>query len=401
MPIQTTTATARSTNDARPTMRPSALRPARPPVRPEIEAAQRVVVKIGTRALADAQGELRLDRLGGLVTALADLRDAGREVLVVSSGAVGLGRKLLGVPLDSDAPPVLHACAAAGQGRLVGAWEQALSRHSLVCAQVLLTEEDFDHRRRCLELRETFARLFDLGAVPLVNENDVVAHGALSSMTTRRAVFTDNDRLAALLAAELEADLLVLLTDVDGVLDADPRQAPDARRLPTLENVAELLDRLDATPGSALGRGGMRSKVEAARLAARAGAQAVVAHADDLDLVTAGADAGTWLPASTAPRARRRWIAWAAAARGTLLLDAGAVRALRERGASLLPVGVTAVEGSFAAGDVVELRDPSGAVIGRGRLGFDAATVRAWCRGLAPDGEHNCLLRRDDVFLER
>lgn len=373
--------------------------------RPEVAAARRIVLKLGTRVLADESGRLAMDRLRRVIDTAADLQEAGREVVLVSSGAVGLGRRLLGARLlgaDAvDDAAVRRACAAAGQSRLMGAYQRRFADRGLICAQVLLTEEDFDHRRRCLELRATLCRLLDCGAVPVLNENDAVAHGALGRHEPAdRTVFSDNDRLAALVGAEIGADLVVLLTDVDGVYDRDPRLDETARVVHRLTDLAEVLSRIDATPGSGLSRGGMRAKVLAARIAARAGAEAVIAKADAVHQVVAGAEEGSWLRATSAPPARRRWIAWAAAPRGTLHLDAGAVTALCQRHASLLSVGVHRVDGTFAVGDVVELRGPTGELIGRGRMSYDATTVRAWCRGVAPEGDHNCLLRRDDVFLE-
>ncbi|MEM9555476.1 MAG: glutamate 5-kinase [Acidobacteriota bacterium] len=367
--------------------------------RPEIAACRRVVLKLGTRVLADDTGRLVTPRLRAIVDTAAALRRSEREVVLVSSGAVGLGRRLLGLEAADD-PAERRACAAAGQSRLMGAYQRRFAAQDLICAQVLLTEDDFDHRRRCLELRATLRRLIDCGALPVLNENDAVAHGALGRLDlANRTVFSDNDRLAALVGAELGADLVVLLTDVDGVFDADPRHDPTACVIHRLENLDAVLTHLDAVPGSGLSRGGMRAKVEAAKLASQAGAHVVIARADDVDRVVAGDEVGSWARATTAPPARRRWIAWSAAVRGTLHLDAGAVTALCERHASLLPVGVRGVDGKFSVGDVVELRGPSGALIGRGLMSYDAETVRAWCRGLAPDGDHNCLIRRNDVFF--
>lgn len=246
--------------------------------------------------------------------------------------------------------------------------------------------------------------------MPVINENDAVTHGAgpgesdgHGRVTRPRVIFSDNDRLAALLAAKCRADLLVLLTDVDGVYERDPRRHPGARLLDRVDDPRTVLDGIDDAPGSAVSRGGMRSKVEAARIAARGGCCAVIASGHDaraLSRVLAGDAVGTWFPAVDRLGARRGWIAYAAASRGALHLDAGAVAALREGRASLLSVGVVSVDGSFSAGDVIELRGPDGKLVGRGRIQWSADTVRRWLAGEPPEPRPNCLLRRDHVVLE-
>lgn len=366
--------------------------------RPQVAAARRVVVKLGTRVITHDDGSLALGRLFGVVEAAARLRKAGVEVLVVSSGAVGLGREALG--LDGDLLLAdRQACAAVGQSRLMQLWSDGFGRYGLVAAQLLLTQSDFDDRVRYLNLRSTLEALLGREAVPIINENDAVATDELAfALDGGRPVFGDNDQLSALVANKLDADLLVLLTDVEGVYDRDPRTHADAVLLHTMEDS----EAVAAGPSaSGAGRGGMGTKLSAARSAAQAGCHAIIASGrrpGTLEAVLGGEAVGTWFPAEPSSQdARRRWIALAAAPRGVLHLDAGAVRAIRDRGASLLAVGVSRVEGDFDAGDVVELRDPDGDAVGRGMVWCDADAARRWVDGEAPEHarNHHALVHRD------
>ena len=373
-----------------------------------IADAHRLVVKLGTRVLTHQDGRLALARLFSVVETLARLRLSGREVLLVSSGAVGLGREALGLESGSMELPVRQACAAVGQSRLMGLYEAGFSRLGVVVGQVLLTESDFDDRARYLNLRNTLLALLARGVVPVINENDAVSVAELAIQDDAdepRPVFGDNDRLSALVATKLDADLLILLTDVDGVYDRDPRRG-DAHLETTFDIDAPGTRGIEAGGSiSGAGRGGMRSKVDAATIAARSGCHAVIASGvahDALERVLSGEQEGTWFPAKPGMPARQRWIAWATAPRGSLHLDAGAVKALRERGASLLAAGVTRVDGSFRPGDVVELRDPAGGLVGRGIIGCDADGARRWCNGERPDyaRNHHALVNRDHLVLE-
>ncbi|MDP6945885.1 MAG: glutamate 5-kinase, partial [Myxococcota bacterium] len=298
-----------------------------------------------------------------------------------------------------------QACAAVGQSRLMGLYQQAFEEEGLNCAQVLLTEDDFDDRLRYLNLRGTLAALLRRGCVPIINENDVVSANELAFLEdSTRPIFSDNDRLSALVASKLDADLLVLLTDVDGVYERDPVEDAQARLLQRIDaGEEEQVERLAGGPGPA-GRGGMQSKVRAAAIAARSGSHAIIASGrvpGALAAVLAGKEVGSWFPAREGLPARQRWIAFAAAARGSLSLDSGAVVALRERGASLLAVGVHEVVGSFLAGDVVELHDPDGVQIGRGMVHCSADEARRWCAGEQPAGirNHHALVHRDLLVL--
>jgi glutamate 5-kinase len=370
--------------------------------RPDVASARRVVVKVGTRVLTHDDGSIALGRLFGIIEAIAAIH-RNREVLLVSSGAVGLGRAALGIAPTQDLA-VRQACAAVGQTRLMGLYETGFGRLGVNVGQVLLTEGDFDDHTRYLNLRSALLALLERRVIPVINENDVVSVAELAFLggADDRPVFGDNDRLSALVAAKLDADLLILLTDVDGVYDRDPRICLEAVLLRTAS------PEMRAAAGGSLsggGRGGMKSKVEAARIASRAGCAAVIASGrilTTLEQVVAGEEVGTLFPAATGLPARQRWLAWAAAPRGALHLAAAAVQSLFDDNGSLLAPGVVLVEGEFGRGDVVELRAPDGAVIGRGIISCDAETTRRWCAGEKPisASQHDALVHRDHLVLE-
>lgn len=382
------------------------------PARPPVAQARRVVLKVGTRVLTHDDGRLALARLFSVVEAAASLRAAGRETLIVSSGAVGLGRDALGFTETPVDLAERQACAAVGQTRLMGLYHEGFARLGLVCGQVLLTQGDFDDRLRYLNLRSTLETLLQRGVVPVINENDAVATEELALVEASpgagggRPVFGDNDKLSALVATKLGAELLVLLTDVDGLYDRDPRNDATARlRARIDESEADAAVGGAGGAASAASRGGMRSKAEAAAIAQRAGCHAVIASGrrpEVVEQVLRGDEVGTWFPAGAGLPARQRWIAFAAAPRGTLVLDAGAVQAVRARGASVLPKGVTRVDGEFRRGDVVVLRGPESELIGRGMAHVDAAAARRWLAGERPEGvrSHHALVHRNHLVLE-
>ena len=341
-----------------------------------IAHARRLIVKIGSSLLIDsATGTADAAWLRGFAADVARLRAADKEVLIVSSGAVALGRARLGLPparkLSLDEK---QAAAAAGQSLLMRAWEDAFAPHAIAPAQLLLTRGDTEERRRWLNARSTVETLLRLGALPIVNENDTVA--------TEELRYGDNDRLAARVAQLAGADLLVLLSDVDGLYTADPRAVPEARHI---ARVAELTPELEAMAGSAdargVGTGGMASKLAAARIAQGAGCATLIAEgrAGDtgpLAALEAGARA-TWIePHATPAAAYKQWIAGHLACRGALTIDAGACAALA-KGGSLLPAGVAGVTGAFGRGDVVAIRGPDHAEIARGVIAYDAHEARA------------------------
>ncbi len=367
--------------------------------RPPVAAAKRVVIKLGTRVLTADDGHLASNRVSALVATAAAARKAGREVVLVSSGALGLGCKILGYEAPPTRPERRRACAAVGQAQLMSLYEHRFGLNGLVCAQVLVGEGDFDDRTRNLHLRETLGALLHQGVVPILNENDaVVAAQVPSHAGERRPVFGENDRMATLVAGALKADLLVLLTNVPGVYDADPTKNPGARLVTLVEDERDLAGCV-AGSGSAVSRGGMRSKIEAARIAARSGCHAVIASGLEpggLSHLLAGEEIGTWFPPQGALDGMRQWIAYSTASRGTLHLDHGAVAALTQRGASLLAKGVSAIEGQFQAGDVVELKGPDGKLVGRARIRFDHERVERWRQG-EPQAEKGPLIRRSFI----
>ncbi|HVV95414.1 MAG TPA: glutamate 5-kinase [Hyphomicrobiales bacterium] len=331
---------------------------------------RRIAVKIGSSLLVDAgQGELRRDWLAGLAADLAAERARGAELLVISSGAIALGRTVLGLgrgPLRLEAS---QAAAAVGQIALARVWAEMLASHDLVAGQVLVTLGDTEERRRYLNARATLEKLIELGAVPVINENDTVA--------TAEIRYGDNDRLAARVATMAGADCLVLLSDIDGLYTAPPAADPEARLIPVVERITPEIEAMAGDAASELARGGMKTKLEAARIATAGGTHMAIASgkvARPLSALAAGGRC-TWFlpPPKTSPlAARKRWIAGALKPRGTLHVDAGAVRALL-RGSSLLPAGVTAVEGRFARGDAVIVRGPEGQELGRGLVAYDHA----------------------------
>ncbi len=365
------------------------------------ERPANVVVKVGSSSLRDGDGHLDPVQVRRLATQVAGLHATGMRVVVVTSGAVAAGMGRLGLDARPTDTPTLQAAAAAGQGALVHAYQQVLDEHGVVGAQLLLSQDDFVVRRRYLNARTSLQRLLELGAVPIINENDAVA--------TDELTYGDNDHLAALVASMLGAELLVMLSDVEGLLDRPPSEV-GATLVRTVEDPGTVdLARVGGV-GSAVGSGGMRTKLGAAQVATRSGMHVVIADArrpDVLADVVGGGDVGTWFVARTGRlEARRLWIAFALRVRGRLHVDAGAARALTGGAASLLGVGVTAVDGTFSAGDAVEVAGPDGHVVARGLVAYDADDVRRLI-GLASDvaverlgaGFGREVVHRDDLVV--
>jgi glutamate 5-kinase len=354
------------------------------PARPSLAQAHRLVVKLGTAVVTTEDAVLASARVTNLVEGIAAARKDGREVVLVTSGAVGMGMRLLGLRQRPRSLGLRQACAAVGQGQLMAGYAEAFAKQGLIAAQVLLTQEDLGDRDRALCVRTTLMRLLELGAVPVLNENDSVSIRELveyqrrQGSETPRRVFGDNDGLAARVAVALDADLLVLLTNVDGLFTANPKVDPTATRIPLLPVVNG--EALSAANGSSRGgSGGMASKLEAARLATAQGTSVVIANGSApgiLAEILAGEDVGTLVPTVDPRRARLRFIAVASKRYGALVVNDGALRALEKGKASLLPVGVIAIEGSFDKGDVVEIHDGSGRVRGRGMVNYDADACR-------------------------
>ncbi len=338
---------------------------------------RRLVIKVGSSTLATRVADRPY--LEAFVDVIAALKHRGHEVTIVTSGAVACGMQRLGFSERPRELAQVQALAAIGQADLMGRYGAALARHGLACAQVLLTHEDIARRHHFLSLRHTVVELIDLGVIPIVNENDTVA--------TEELRFGDNDRLAAAFSTVLEADLVILLSDIACLYDRDPRRDTEARPVREVARIDDAIRQMAGSAGSGVGTGGMISKIEAAQIAVEAGIPLVIAHGQDpaiVERIVAGAPEGTLFHPHKKIDRRRHWIGFLSKLHGAVTIDAGAVKALRERPASLLPIGVVAVSGHFASGDGVEIRGPDGALIGRGLVGYDAGTLES-IRGLRSD----------------
>jgi glutamate 5-kinase len=362
--------------------------------------ARRLVVKVGSALLVDrAQGGLRQAWLSSLAEDIAWLKGQGTDVVLVSSGSIALGRGVLGLPATDLALEQSQAAAAVGQIRLARAYEEVLAPHGLVTAQVLVTLDDSADRRRYLNSRATMEQLLSLGVVPIVNENDTIA--------TDEIRFGDNDRLAAQIAVTVGADQLVLLSDVDGFYTANPSLDPGAVRFDAIDDITPQIEAMAGDAGSGLSKGGMKTKIMAAKTATAAGCRMAITEGSVLNPLRAlqnGAPA-TWFRAESDPQAaRKRWIA-AMKPRGTVFLDAGAIMALRA-GKSLLPAGVTRIAGSFQRGDAVAIADSEGHTVGHGLTRYTAKEAQLIQGHKSRDIEallgypaRAALIHRDDMAL--
>jgi len=334
------------------------------------QKVSRIVVKLGTGVLTDATRHPDMAQMKQLVAQMAAQVRAGREVVVVSSGAVGAGMAVLGYSRRPTEVAEQQACAAVGQSRLMATYERLFGEHNLVAAQVLLTHADLEHKERHLNARNTLISLLSHGMIPVINENDAVSFTEIK--------FGDNDMLSALVASLLPADLLVILTSVEGVMENFGRR--DARTLSVVEDIAAV-EGLAGGTASATSVGGMASKMAAAKVTVRSGIPMVVASGlktDSLERILRGEPEGTlFVPKPAKMRGRKRWIAFFHHPKGTLYVDDGARRALREQGKSLLPPGVSRCEGDFKKGDVLRICDLNGTEFARGLAGFDGAEIRA------------------------
>lgn len=370
-----------------------------PSVAPDILTVRRLVVKIGSALLVDRDTGLRREWLTALAEDVAAVKARGADVIVVSSGSIALGRGVLGLPDGALALEQSQAAAAVGQIRLARAYEEVLAPHGITTGQVLVTLEDTTDRRRYLNSRATLATLLSLGVVPIVNENDTVA--------TDEIRFGDNDRLAAQIAVTVGADQLVLLSDVDGFYSANPKLDPAARRFDLVAAITPAIEAMAGDPISGLSRGGMKTKIMAAKTAVAGGCALAIMEGSGLRPLTAlaGGAARTWFLAQGDPQAaRKRWIN-AMKEKGRVRVDAGAVAALG-RGKSLLPAGVVAVEGGFGRGDPVGIVGPDGTVLGRGLVRYTALEARAIAGHRSGEIEailgyagRAALIHRDDMVM--
>jgi glutamate 5-kinase len=366
----------------------------------KLQAARRIVVKVGTSTVTTDEGTARAQQLKSIVASLASLKSEGRQIVFVSSGAVGLGRAKLGVNHFRLSDLVLRqACAAVGQSLLMSLYNAAFSSCDVKIAQVLLTEDDFADRKRYANLRHTVERLLKLRIIPIVNENDTVSTAEIELFDSRsRRIFSDNDRLAALIMSKLEADALIILTNVDGVIDKEGSVIPFVT---DLNNDLTLL----ASGPSVSGRGGMLTKLEAAEIAMRAGGVAVIANGGTpriLERIFAGDQVGTTFLSNVRLGGKRRWIKYAAGVRGRLVINPGARKAILERKASLLSSGVISVQEKFKAMDVVSIVDHQGREFARGIANYpshEAETMIATAASSSGKVKARVLVTRNNIVL--
>jgi glutamate 5-kinase len=334
---------------------------------PSLASFRRVVVKVGSSLLVNVEGGRTNEAwLASLVADVASLHSEGRDVLIVSSGAIALGRSVLKLPKGSLKLEDSQAAAAVGQIVLARTWSEALGRHGIGAGQILVTLGDTEERRRYLNARSTIDKLLEWRAVPVINENDTVA--------TNEIRYGDNDRLAARVATMVSADLLVLLSDVDGLYDAPPGSNVDAKLISVVERITPEIEAMAGAANSEFSRGGMQTKIEAGKIATTAGTHMLIASGrvdHPLQAIAQGGHCTWFLTPANPVTSRKKWIAGSLEPRGSLIIDAGAVIALR-RGRSLLPAGVLRVEGRFSRGDAVTVRGPDGVEIGRGLIAYDA-----------------------------
>ncbi|ODU00029.1 MAG: glutamate 5-kinase [Rhodospirillales bacterium SCN 65-16] len=368
-----------------------------------LKNARRLVVKIGSSILVDeAKGEVRRDWLEALTNDVARLHKGGCEVVLVSSGAIRLGRTHLKLPAGVLKLEESQAAAATGQIRLAQAYQEALARHGITVAQLLLTLHDSEERRRYLNARQTMATLLGLGAVPVINENDTVA--------TDEIRFGDNDRLGARVAEMISADTLVLLSDIDGLYTGDPRSDASAKFIPEIREITPEIESMAGAAASVLSNGGMVTKLMAGRIAMAAGCRMAIADGRKVGalgaLIDGTARCSWFLPEGSPLSARKKWIKGSLKTSGSLVVDDGAVRAL-SAGKSLLPAGVTAIDGEFKRGDVVDVKDRAGRVLARGLIAYAAEDARRIAGRKSVEIEkllgfrgRDEMVHRDDLVVE-
>jgi glutamate 5-kinase len=388
-----------------------------------IGSARRVVIKLGTAVLIREEGGIALGRFYSFVESIAEQLAKGTEILLVTSGAIGLGSQKLRLSQRPGLLPLKQACAAIGQGRLMALYSDAFDQFGIISSQILLTEDDFSNRRRYLNLRSTIAELLRLSVLPIINENDTVYTAELETAkvnTHRRVNFGDNDKLSALVAGNLDADLLIILTDVEGLYTADPRLDPEAKLVSEVEDIDAVEQSLSqnavqnqtAEAGSKLGRGGISTKLAAAKVATESGCATIVAGGklpSILPRLFQGENLGTlFLPKSGLP-GKQRWIAFATSIKAALVVNDGAREALLKRKASLLPAGVVEVKDLFERGDVVSILDQEGREFARGIVNYSSAEAKRITGmhsnaidNMIEDRNYDALVTRDNIaFLER
>lgn len=347
-------------------------------IRENLVKAKRIVFKFGTNVLRNDNGEISLSRIYSFIEELAELKRAGKEIIIVTSGAVGLGAKKLGVD-SSESVAIKQACAAVGQCGLMSIYEDGFGKYGVTTAQILLTEEDFSQRKKYLSLNETLNTLVEIGALPVINQNDTVSTSELDFYEDAfQTCFSDNDKLSALVASELGADLLVVLSDINGLYDDNPKENPDAKIIHVVEDVTEDIEKY-AQNASKGGRGGMKTKLTAMKVVARSGGMALIANGKEHHIIKRifnKEELGTvFLPTENLPN-KKRWIAYATNIMGQLKVNEGAQKAIIEKESSLLPIGVTEIRGDFQKGEIVSILDVNDVEFARGMINYNCSDCR-------------------------
>lgn len=340
---------------------------------------KRIVIKLGTNVLRNEEGEVALSRIYSFIEDISKLVKSGKEVIVVTSGAVGLGKKKLNLE-TTEGDGVKQACAAVGQSRLMSFYENGFGVYDIPIAQILLTEDDFSLRHRYLSLRTTLNKILEFGVVPIINQNDTVSTIELADILAGIKVsFSDNDKLSALVSSELDADLLILLSDIDGLYTSNPKENPDAEFIREVNGVTDEILSL-GTDASEGGRGGMKTKLEAAKLVTRFGGKVLIANGKTpyiISKIFAGEEVGTmFIPTEENLSGKKRWIGYATNVIGKLIVNEGAKKAILENEKSLLPIGIVDVINDFKQGEVVSICDESGFEFARGMVNYDSDECR-------------------------
>lgn len=375
----------------------------------ELKDFKRIVFKFGTNVLRNDDGEISLSRIYSFIEDIAKLQRSGKEVIIVTSGAVGLGAKKLGVN-SSESVVLKQACAAVGQGQLMSIYENGFDKYSIVTAQILLTEDDFSQRVKYLSLSNVLNELLDLKVIPIINQNDTVSTEELeeSIHNAFEICFSDNDKLSAIVASKLDADLLVILSDIDGLFDDNPKENKNAKIIPIVEEVTEDIEKygMNASKG---GRGGMKTKLEAAKVVTRSGGYAIIANGKTPQIInkifTEKSIGTIFLPTEQLSE-KRRWIGYATNITGQIFVNAGAKKALIEKDSSLLSIGVTDINGDFLKGEVVSILDESGNEFAKGVVNYNCKDCKK-IMGVHSDKiidilgfkNYDAIITRDNIVL--
>lgn len=348
--------------------------------REKIKNAHRIVFKFGTNVLTRGDGEIALSRIYSFIENIADLKKQGKEIIIITSGSVGLGAKKLKLQEKPKLLPLKQACAAIGQGQLMAIYEDGFEKFDLTTAQVLLTEDDFSNRKKYLSLRNTLSKLLELGVVPVINENDTVSSSEVEYFNENgiKVCFSDNDKLSALVMSKLEADLLVILSDVDGLYDDNPNTNKNAKIIPIVNDITPEIEAL-GFEASKRGRGGMKTKLEAAKVAMHSGGMAIIANGKKEGIIHSifnKEPVGTLFLPVESLSGKKRWVAYATNITGQVKVNDGAKKALLEKGASLLPIGIIKVKNSFKKGDVVSILDNNDNEFAKGMVNYSSGDCR-------------------------